>query len=188
MVKKFIWWNGEVVKWWTFRNRYIVKCQNAMVFYSYLELLFSHPFINKKMCQRNILLVNFLFVLALPILFRFLFFFISLSYLSNISTTKSKTPKIYLSYSLSLFLSSLYSYTSPTYILFPLSPFSTNFLPLYIPIPHELSPPLHLHLHLGPLPATFSLPLCLPYLPWPHYSHLHIPHHYLHPTHRIQII
>ena len=47
MVNQFILWNGEMVKWWTCRNWDMVKFQNVMVFFSYLQLVLSYPLINK---------------------------------------------------------------------------------------------------------------------------------------------
>ena len=46
MENKFIWWNGGMVGWWYLRNGDMMKFQNAIVFFSYLQLLLSQPFLN----------------------------------------------------------------------------------------------------------------------------------------------
>ena len=75
----------------------MAKFQNTMLFFSYLQLLLSHPLIRNDLGQRKMILITFCFIFSLPILLRYMFLFFYLFYISTFSTHMSKTIFLYFS-------------------------------------------------------------------------------------------
>ena len=201
-----------MAKWWTSRNRDMAKFQNAMVLFSCLQLILSHPFINKIYGSEDGCPCHFMlhfwpshpFKMYVPILLPLL----------NIHIFPHIRLKLHPSLCL-LISPSYYPHSLPLRL-----PPSCNLHPplhLYpylcicLPLPRDVLPPLHINLYLLSFPLPHSFPLHnhlthvirpplhlrllhilfpLPiFIPLPlHSSYLHISHYHLHLNHRRKII
>ena len=163
-----------MAKWWTRRNGDMVKFQNVMVFFSYLQLILYQTLINKRSGSEEIFPHHFLlhFCPSRPLQI-YVPLLIPLLHLHDFPHIRPLKLHPYLCLLL-----------SPSYLpcSFPLSIHIYRDLhtPLHLRphirlhLPHDVRPPLNLHLHIRPLHLPLPLPIFRP-LPL-RYSYLHLTH------------
>ena len=186
MVNKLMRWNGEMTKWWTLCNGDMVKCQNTMVFFSYVKLVLYHPFLNvlsgsEVVYPHHFMLhlglylpLNICVPLSLPVhlnlylcphlplsIHHFILLYLSPPFYPN------PLPLLHLQFCPHIRL----KFHPP--ICLPISSWPHHYLPLRLPLPCPLHPPLHIHLtiHLRPIPIP--IPILFLFLFLPH--RLHVP-------------